>query len=335
MLFLHIFISIVCLIVIIKGADLFVESAVWMAKITKMSQVLIGATIVSIGTTLPEITVSIISAAKGDYGLGVTNAVGSMFCNAALILGISAAAIVTVINRKAFIEKIAILIVATTMVLVFSLDGKLVVYESVMLVILFIVFIVLNVLQAKREKSAVCTDENILQAQLEAKSKNPYLMIALFLVGVLCCGAGAYFLVQSVSVIAVDYLKISTSILGVTVVALGTSLPELITAITAIKKKSPAISYGNIIGANIINATFILGVCGIISGGYNLNVSDTLYIATNSTISTAILGSVLCFVTIAILFIPILIKGRTYKWQGYSLLALYAGYIGYLIYAII
>lgn len=335
MLFLYIFISIACFALIIKGADLFVESAVWMAKVTKMPEVLIGATVVSLGTTLPELMVSIISAARGDFGLGVTNAVGSVFCNTALILGVSAAAIVTILNRKEFIEKVIILFVSIALVLIFSLDGQLVVYESIILLLLFIVFLVFNIVQALKRKSEIDIDKKTLEAQAEAKTKNPYLMIGLFLVGVVCCGAGAYFLVESISKIAVDYIGISTSVLGVTIVALGTSLPELITAITAIKKKSPAISYGNVVGANIINATLILGVCGIISGGFNINTSDTLYRATNAAISTAILASILSCAVIILLFVPILVKGRTYKWQGYTLLAVYLGYISYLLYAIL
>jgi len=330
LLFLLILLTAACFILIIKGADIFLDSAIYIAKKTGMSQVLIGATIVSVGTTLPEITVSTIAAIQGDFSLSVSNAVGSIFCNTAFILGVAFICVSTVLNRKAFLGKIIFLIVTVTLILIFSLLGYFNIYEALVLLALFAVYIVYNIYQAKRPQTDLIAEND----GKPLKARKTSLVILMFVLGALCIGAGAYFLIDAITKIAVDYLGVSTGILGVTVVALGTSLPELFTAITAVRKKSVQISMGNIIGANMINGTFILGICGAIGRRFEINTHDTLYVATNGNISSAVLCSVLGFAVILIAFVPILFKGKTFKWQGYLLTGAYFSYILYLILAI-
>lgn len=339
MLFLLIFAAFVCLVLIIKGADIFLNSSIYIAKKTGMSQVLIGATIVSVGTTLPEITVSIIAAIKGDFSLSVTNALGSIFCNTAFILGVAFMCVSTVLIKKEFSKKIIFLIVTVLLILIFSLLGVFNMYEALGLLCIFLVYIIYNIYQAKTPQPDLIVEnkpDSIIEENKgkPVKVKKICVVVLFFILGALMLGVGAYFLVEVITRISIDYLGISTGILGVTVVALGTSLPEFITAITAVKKKSVQISIGNIIGANIINGTFILGICGLIGGQFNINAQDTLYIATNGNISSAVLCAILCFAVILIAFVPILIKGKTFKWQGYILVSVYIAYILYLVLSI-
>ena len=327
----------VCFVLIIKGGDYFLDAAIWFAEITKIPQVLIGATIVSVGTTLPEILVSTISAAQGDFGLALTNSVGSMYCNIAVVLGVSLAAVITVLNLKEFVQKMAIVVVTTLATFFFAMDGKLVLWEVLVLLALFVVYMVLNVLEARKVLKEGKFGKEVLERQQEARKKNKVFMILSFVLGAAAIGLGAKFLVDNIEVVAVKFLGISTSVLGVSVVALGTSLPELVTAIKSIKKKSTAISFGNVMGANIINGTFLAGLCGAIGvakdGACDIISGDILYQITNSVWnSTVMLGCICLLASVAILLVPLFLrKGKTARWQGYALMGIYLLYMVYLI----
>ena len=334
---IRLIVILICFFLIIKGGDLFLDSAIWFAEITKIPQVLIGATIVSVGTTLPEILVSTISAASGDYGLALTNSVGSMYCNVALVLGVILAATVTVLRMKEFIQKMGIVILTSLLTFFFAMDGKLVLWETLCLLALFVLYMVLNILEARKVLKSGDASEEVLEKQQAAKQKNKFLMILTFVLGAAAIGLGAKFLVENIETVASKYLHISTSVLGVSVVALGTSLPELVTAIKSVKKNSAAISFGNVMGANIINGTFLAGLCGVIGVGKegvcDIISSDILYQISGSLWnSTIMLGCICLLASVLILLVPLFLrKGKTAKWQGYTLLSLYGLYLLYLI----
>lgn len=336
-LIIRLAVILICFFLIIKGGDLFLDSAVWFAEITKIPQVLIGATIVSVGTTLPEILVSTISAGAGDYGLALTNSVGSMYCNIALVLGVILAGTVTVLHMKEFIQKMAIVILTTLLTFFFAMDGKLVLWETLVLLAVFVLYMVLNILEARKVMRAGNSSEEVLERQRAARQKNKALMILTFVLGAAAIGLGAKFLVDNIEIVASQYLGVSTSVLGVSVVALGTSLPELVTAIKSIKKGSTAISFGNVMGANIINGTFLAGLCGIIGVGKegvcDIISSDILYQLSGSLWnSTVMLGCICLMASVVILILPLVLRrGKTAKWQGFALLSIYALYLLYLI----
>lgn len=300
-------IFIVGLILTIKGGDWFVDSASWFAEATGIPKFVVGATIVSFATTLPELLVSVRAATNGSAQLAIGNAVGSVTANTALIMGISIIAIAGVVNRKNFAFKGVLFISAVVALTLLSLSGTLPVWSATILWAIFITFMVSSVIEGKKgaETDIVTKFE---KKEIPAK-------IAMFVLGTACIIFGAEFLVSSGKTLALG-LGISETIVGFIVIAIGTSLPELITTITAIRKKEGSLSVGNIIGANVIDTTLILPLCAVINGK-SLPVER---INLNFTFPVAIAVALVAI-------IPTIIQGRFKKWQGFVLLGIYAIYL--------
>ena len=300
-------IFIVGLILTIKGGDWFVDSASWFAEATGIPKFVVGATIVSFATTLPELLVSVRAATNGSAQLAIGNAVGSVTANTALIMGISIIAIAGVVNRKNFAFKGVLFISAVVALTLLSLSGTLPVWSAAVLWAIFITFMISSVIEGKKgaETDIVTKFE---KKEIPAK-------IAMFVLGTACIIFGAEFLVSSGKTLALG-LGISETIVGFIVIAIGTSLPELITTITAIRKKEGSLSVGNIIGANIIDTTLILPLCAVINGK-SLPVER---INLNFTFPVAIAVALVAI-------IPTIIQGRFKKWQGFVLLGIYAIYL--------
>ena len=300
-------IFIVGLILTIKGGDWFVDSASWFAEATGIPKFVVGATIVSFATTLPELLVSVRAATNGSAQLAIGNAVGSVTANTALIMGISIIAIAGVVNRKNFAFKGVLFISAVVALTLLSLSGTLPVWSAAILWAIFIAFMVSSVIEGKKgaETDIVTKFE---KKEIPAK-------IAMFVLGTACIIFGAEFLVSSGKTLALG-LGISETIVGFIVIAIGTSLPELITTITAIRKKEGSLSVGNIIGANVIDTTLILPLCAVING-QSLPVER---INLNFTFPVAIAVALVAI-------IPTIIQGRFKKWQGFVLLGIYAIYL--------
>ncbi|MEG1706908.1 MAG: hypothetical protein RR291_05390, partial [Clostridia bacterium] len=210
------------------------------------------------------------------------------------------------------------------------------IWQSVVLVALFVIYMTYNVVSAIKEMKAnkrlellpvdvqkeELSKEHQFDAYLEKKS---WLMIALFFVGAAAIAVGANLMVSTVSGIC-GKLNISEQIVSLTVVALGTSLPELVTALTSLKKNSTAISMGNVIGANILNGTIITGGSGLIAGGIIILEQDF------ASLMVTIAGVA---VIMLIVCLPILFKQKTYRWQGISCLAIYGAYLAYSIASVV
>lgn len=323
-LFILVLIIIISLALIVKGGDMFITSSVWMANRTKMPQLLIGATVVSIGTTLPEIAVSVMSAAKGDYSLAISNAIGSMLCNISIIIGIALLLTDCVIDRKRFRSKLIIILISIIFLALSLLDGKLSYIESLTMLVIFIIYFAGSISEARSEMLA---KPKVTMDYLRSKTQSPALMMSYFVIGLILILSGAYFLVTNIEMLAVKYVGVSTTIAGVTVIALASALPELITVITAVRKKAAAISLGNVIGANIINSTLLTGVVGLMSGGKDTVQGDTVSQMLGGTVSTALLGAFACIITLLLLVVPLFLRGRTYRRQGIALVSVYVCYI--------
>lgn len=301
------------LLFIIKGGDWFVDAATWIASVSGIPQFIVGATIVSLATTLPEIIVSVMAAADGSVEMATGNAIGSVTANTGMILAISILFMPAVIERRKYLPKSAIFLGAILLLWVLSLCGELMMIGAVTMMALFFVFICENVSEAKKELGAdtvekVPTDRNSI-------IKN----IILFIIGAAGIVIGSRLLVDKGTVIATDILGVPERIVSLTMVAIGTSLPELVTTITAIAKKQSSLSVGNIIGANIIDMILILPLCSFVLGG-SLPVADT----------TLWIDLPVCFAVAAIAVVPALIAGRFRRWQGAAGLSIYSGYIVYL-----
>lgn len=299
------------LVLIIKGGDWFVDSAVFIANLTGIPKFIIGATIVSVATTLPELTVSVTGVIDGELDLAVGNAVGSVTANIGLIMGISLVCMPAVIKRSQFWLKGTLMSAAALLLWVLCKDGTLHMLPSFALFVLLAVYVWDNIRDAKND---VGSDEREVVDKKDLPKQ-----IVMFIIGIAAIVGGSKLLIEYGSEIAL-LLGVPSAIIGVTMVAIGTSLPELITTLTAIRKKESSMSIGNIVGANIIDLAMILPICSVVSDG-KLTIAEQSYA----------LDMPMCFAMTLIAVLPPLIKGKLYRWQGILMLALYAVYVVILV----
>lgn len=304
------------IVLIVKGGDWFVDAATWIAAASGLPQFLIGATVVSMATTLPEVIVSTMAAAEGSTDMAIGNAIGSVTANTGLIMAISLIFMPVAIRLSQFCAKGILMVLSTLVLWLLCRDGVLTLPESLIVLALFVVFIAENIRSAKK----LSLEEPAEEAQPVDKSRRALVKnLALFVIGAVCLVIGSNLLVDNGTVLA-QLLGVSERIIAVTMVAIGTSLPELVTAITAIVKKQSSMSVGNILGANIIDITIILPLCALISGG-GLTIAET------SVRQTVYLDMPVCVLVTAIAVIPTILLKRFTKLQGIVLLALYIGYV--------
>ena len=292
---------------VVKGGDVFVDAASWIARALNVPTFIIGATIVSVATTLPEMIVSLIAAAEGKVDMAVGNAVGSVTANTGLIMGLSLVFMASAVRRKDYLGKSLLMMAAAALVLGASLGGALAVWGSVVLLILFVLFIIENLRSAKAE---VTTEDRPHPTKRE-KVLNPIK----FVLGAAGIVIGSQLLVDSGSALAAMF-GVPESIIAVTMVAIGTSLPELVTTLTAIAKKQASLSVGNIIGANIIDLTLILPLSSVVTG-------QALPISPQSLT----LDMPACLIIAVVALLPMLVRQKFTRLQGGLLLALYAAYL--------
>lgn len=299
------------LVLIVKGGDLFVDAASWIAEVSGIPKFIVGATIVSLATTLPEMIVSVMAAVEGKVDMAVGNAVGSVTANTALIFAIAVLFMTVELTRRQYLTKSVILIASSAVVLLASLTGQFQFWGTIVLFLLFFAFIFENVKQAKLEMH----DAEMPEFSGKELAKN----IAMFVFGAAGIVVGSRLLVDSGSAIAA-YLGVPESIIAVTLVAVGTSLPELVTTITSIIKKQSSLSAGNIIGANIIDLCLILPLCDLVS-------AEKLPISHQSIV----LDMPVCLLVVVTCVLPMLLRQKSSKVQGAVLLVLYIGYLIVLI----
>lgn len=220
-----------------------------------------------------------------------------------------------VIKRSSVALKGSLMILAVAALFAFSYDLDLNLWQSIIMIAIFAVFMIENIISGKKSLSA---DSDEVE-KTEHTGKQMALNIVKFLIGAAAVVVGADLLVDDGTVIA-RHLGVSEAIIGVTIIAVGTSLPELVTTLTAVAKKQSELSIGNIIGANIIDLTLILPICAFLSGG-------TLTVGKQS----AFLDMPVCLLVIAIAIIPTLIFKKLSRWQGALMVCIYIGYVAVLV----
>lgn len=297
---------------VIKGGDYFVDAATWIAEVSGIPKLIIGATVVSIATTLPEMLVSIMAATQGKVDMSIGNAVGSVTANIGLIMALSLIFMPGIIKRSDYLLKSVLMLLASAIIVACGLTGKISISFCVLLLIVYAVFMYENVSSAKKNMAENKEEEK--DASLKEK-KTVITNIAKFVLGTVGIVWGADLLVDNGSELA-RLLGVSERIIGVTLVAVGTSLPELITTITAIAKKQSALSVGNILGANIMDLTLIMPLCSVISG-QALPVAQT----------SAMIDLPASLLVGVIAVVPAMIKSKFSRWQGFVLLGVYISYI--------
>lgn len=299
------------LFIIVKGGDMFVESAIWVAQKTGISPMIIGATIVSIATTLPELFVSTVASNQGHSDIAIGNSIGSSICNIAFIIGLCAFIKPIKIKGSSFAIKGLIMIVYLAVFYVFAFDGIIDFSEGIFLMLLFALFVVLNIIELKNENKVIKKKAKYYPYD----KKEIFINILKFVLGAWFIVIGAHMLVDSGIKIS-QILKIPKHVVSLTLLAVGTSLPELVTSLVALFKGESNISVGNIIGANILNVTIVLGASTL--------VSDHGLLVNRQTIFLDVPYSFL----IMILFILIgFLKGQISRKTGALLLGLYLVYL--------
>ncbi len=241
-----------------KGGDLFVDASVRIGRALGVPRFVIGGTLVSLATTGPELVVSATAAVMGDAGIALGNAVGSCICNIGLIVGTVAIIMPVEVDRQDFIRRAAWMVAGGVLVVAFSWDLTMErIYGGVLLALAgaYLAWDLIGVLRSRRAGAA----EEVTAADREGLSA----AVGWFSVGGVCVLAGSYLLVESGQGLAAA-LGVPSSIIGFSVIAIGTSLPELVTGVTAARKRVPDLSLGNIIGANVLNLCLIVGLSGAI-----------------------------------------------------------------------
>lgn len=301
------------LLLIIKGGDIFVDAARNIAENLGIPKFIIGATIVSFATTLPELMVSLLAAFDNDTQMAIGNAVGSVTANTGIIMSISVIFMPAAVRRRIFMPKSMILMAAVIILWLLSMKGNLTVTNSILLIALLFIFLWENINSAKKTLGT--------SKSAKKQSRGNVKQAILFLLGAFTIILGSDLLVDNGVKIA-QIFNVPENVIAFTMVAIGTSLPELVTTLTAVVKKESSLSVGNIIGANIIDTALILPLCSLVSGG-NLPVSR----------ENVVLDMPICIIEIAIMIIPMMFTGKFKKWQGIAAFAIYAGYIYVLCFA--
>ncbi len=307
-------------VLLIKGGDWFVDGSVGLAHRFHLPELLIGATIVSIGTTLPEVMVSSQAAASGNAGISYGNAIGSIICNTSLIAALTIAIRPSAVNKKSLVFPVAAFFIAAILYSGFAITtGRFSRWNGIFFLLLFVAYMVITVIQMKKNPEAV-------EVEPEEEEKKPSPLwkdLLLLIVGAVSIAIGANFLVDHGTVIATS-LGVPESVVGLTMVALGTSLPELITAVTSLIKGHSSLSLGNIIGANFFNIVLVSGAAITISP-FSIPAERTLF-GVNSSL---VVDIPVMLAVMAIMCLPALKKGKLSRWQGVTLLLIYVAFTAY------
>ena len=294
------------LLLICRGGDWFVDAASFIARAFGIPKYIIGATIVSFATTMPEILVSVAAALKGSSVMAMGNAVGSVSANTGIILGVSLFCLPAVIQRKEYLTKNILYIGCLILLFIAFRDRIFDVGDSVFLLLGGVLFLIMNVKNAmtgRLEKEAVPVDKKELRRR-----------IFFLFCGAACVVTGSELLIDSACVLARQF-HISEEIISVTILAMGTSLPEFVTTITAIVKKESSLSVGNIVGANVIDTAFILPICTLITGE-SLSVAPQM----------AQIDMPVCILLSVIALTPMMVRGRIRRIDGAAVFVIYLIY---------
>lgn len=296
------------IVVVLKSADWLTNGAVGLATKLGISQIVIGLTIVAIGTSMPEFFVSIVSAIKGTPDLAVGNIVGSNIFNVLLIVGVAATVAPIAIQRATVRRDIPIAIIASIMLTFMMLDDNISRIDALILFAAFIAFIWITLRNSKND-----ANEKDASTEKVIPTWKSVLFIIFGLVGLVL---GSNIFVDNASSLAHGW-GISDAVIGLTIVAGGTSLPELATSAVAARKGDSGIAIGNVLGSNVFNILMILGLTGIISP---MHIQNITYI-----------DMAVMVISMALFWLFSFTKLRVERWEGCVLIACFLGYITWLV----
>lgn len=301
------------LFMLLTGAESLVRGSSALALRIGIAPLVVGLTVVALGTSSPELLVSVQAALDGNSSLSIGNVIGSNIANIALILGISSLIVPIKVKKRVTQKDLPILLIVSFVTIIFTLNDIIGFFEGIILVIGIVTFVVYNYLSGKKEKTI--SEEMASEVGIEQKKKSVVLSSIMLLAGLALLAYGSDFFVQGAVELA-KLFEVSPMIIGLSIIAIGTSLPELVTSIVATMKDEGDLIIGNVIGSNIFNLLAILGITAIISP------IDT---------SSLTMLDIIMMIGLSFLLWPI---SRTdfklSRWEGAILLGIYATYLYFL-----
>ena len=305
------------LVLLIKGGDWFVDGATGLATRFHLPDIVVGATVVSIGTTLPEVMVSATGALLGQGAMAYGNAIGSIICNTALIAAISVACNPGPVNVKTMKMPVIFFFGSAALYcLAAYVLGEFPRWMGFVMLIIFIVYTYLNVRNGLKNPEEASEEEE----EEGGKPKALWQELVLLVVGAAVIAVGADLLVEHGTIIA-QGLGVPETVIALTFVALGTSLPELVTTITSLKKGRASLGIGNVIGANVFNLVLVSGVA-VSLAPFEVPVGKLL-MGMNASL---VLEIPLMLAVMLLLCVPALTRKKLERWQGIALLCIYAAF---------
>ncbi|MCI6228892.1 MAG: calcium/sodium antiporter [Clostridiales bacterium] len=302
-------------LLLIKGGDWFVDGATGLARRFHLPDIIVGATVVSIGTTLPEVMVSATGAMLGQGAMAYGNAIGSIICNTALIAGISVAFNPGPANAKTMKMPVIFFFSSAALYCVAAyLLGEFPRWMGLVMLAIFVVYLILNVRQGLKHPDEVEEED-----ESDGKPRTLLMELVLLVVGAALIAVGADLLVEHGTIIA-QFLGVPETVIALTFVALGTSLPELVTTITSLKKGHASLGIGNVIGANVFNLVLVSGVA-VTLAPFEVPVGKLL-LGRNASL---VLDIPLMLI-VMLLCVPALTRKKLERWQGILLLCIYAAF---------
>jgi cation:H+ antiporter len=309
------------LVALVAGAELLVRGASKLAMSVGISPLVVGLTVVAFGTSAPEVAVSVGAVMNGNTDIAVGNVVGSNIFNVLFILGMSALIAPLIVNAQIIRQEVPIMIGASIILLAFILDGGLSRYEAGILLALLVIYTVFLVVQSRRQTAA--TQEEYDESMPAKGGWDGHWAVQILLVaaGLALLVLGSNWLVDAAVAFA-KALGVSDLVIALTIVAAGTSMPEVATSITAAIKGERDIAVGNVIGSNTFNILGCLGISGLVSAG-------------GLTMAPAVINfDIWVMLAVAVACLPIFLTGKEIaRWEGGVFLLYYAAYTAYLILA--
>lgn len=312
---LNLLLIVLGIVLVIWGADRMTDGSVAIAQRLKIPQIVIGLTIVAMGTSMPELCISMVSALKGTPDLAVGNVVGSNIFNTMLIVGVAAMVAPMTILRSTVKKDIPWAVFGSVALMLMCLDNDISRIDAIILFAAFTLFMFLTLKSAKKKQSDPSSN-----TEEEVKSHSILQATTLVIVGLACLIFGSNIFVDAATKVA-QSLGVSEAIIGLTIVAGGTSLPELATSVVAARKGQSAIAIGNVIGSNVMNILLIIGATGIICP---MHISG---------ITPIDLGTMT--ISIFLLWLFSFTRFKVERWEGAVLTILFGIYLSWLIYQVI
>lgn len=312
---LNVLFILVGIVLVLWGADRLTDGAVAVAEKMKMPQIVIGLTIVAMGTSMPEFCVSLVSALKGTTDLAVGNIVGSNIFNTLLIVGVSAWVAPMTILKSTVRKDIPFALFASVILLVMCLDGNISRLDAGILFVLFLVFMYVTLKGAKTKDDDTTAKTDSIEDH--KKPMATWLSIVWIIVGLACLIGGSNLFVEGATKVA-EHIGVSEAVIGLTIVAGGTSLPELATSVVSARKGNSGIAIGNVLGSNVFNILAILGVTGVITPMHLQGIT--------------MLDLSMMVVSTLLVWLFSFTKYKIARWEGIVLTIVFIGYMVVLCY---